>query len=224
MCGRFDRHSSSARIIHEFNVDRVFTVIEPRYNIAPSQDIVVVRRDGTNVMIACRWGYIPAWAKEEKIGYSMINARAETIETKPAFSKAFSNQRCLIVADGFYEWKKYEGRKVPFYIRMRSKKPFGFAGLFNVWSSPRGEGICTSTLITTQANELLMPIHDRMPVIIPPQSYDVWLDPDFRDAKSLKDLLLPYPSDLMEIFQVSPSVNSPSYDSEEAINPWRPDR
>lgn len=210
--------------MQDFSVGRVVEESEPHYNIAPSQNIIIIRREGANVMVACRWGFIPAWAKDEKIGYRMINARAETIDAKPAFRGAFRRQRCLVVADGFYEWKKERGKKVPFYIRMRSRRPFGFAGLYNIWIPPEGEGICTSTIITTDANDLLIAIHERMPAIIAPDRYDVWLDPDFDDQGVLTDLLTPYPSDLMEMYEVSPRVNSPAYDAENAITPWRNDQ
>lgn len=224
MCGRFDLHSTTAIIAREFSTDSSFVEIEPRYNIAPSQHIVIIRRKGANVIDMCRWGFIPAWAKEEKTGYRMINARADSVQIKPAFKDAFRGQRCLIVADGFYEWKHVRGRKIPFYVRMKSRMPFGFAGLFNLWAPREGDSFCTSTIITTYANDLLSVVHDRMPAIIPPESYDVWLDADFADQQVLMGLLAPYPSDRMEMFEVSPRVNSPAYDSEDAIKPWRDDQ
>jgi putative SOS response-associated peptidase YedK len=172
-------------------------------------------------MVQCRWGFIPPSAKDEKVGYKMINARAETVATVPAFRSAFQNQRCLVVADGFYEWKKEEGRKIPFYIRRKSGKPFGFAGLFNIWTSPEGEDICTSTIITTDANELLFPIHDRMPAIIPEDRQDRWLDPTIHDRKVLIGLLEPYPPEELDMYEVSPRVNSPAYDSSDSIKPLK---
>ena len=170
MCGRFERSSSVEIIIRDSRINRASLEIAPSYNIAPSQDVLIIRVDdkGERQLEACKWGFLPFWAKEPTMDHKMINARAETIATKPAFRSAFKKHRCLVVADGFYEWQKKEKSKVPFYIHLKSGKPFGFAGLFSYWSLEKdAEGICTCTIITTDANELLEPIHDRMPVIVP---------------------------------------------------------
>jgi len=201
----------------EFHVDKTTVEYIPSYNIAPTQNIVIVKKDGTRILTNCKWGFLPSWTRDPFIGYKMINARAETIADKPAFRGAFKNQRCLVIADGFYEWRK-EGRvKTPVYIRLRSGKPFGFAGLYNIWTSPEGEEICTCTIITTEANDLVAPAHDRMPAVISRDNYDLWLDPDEHDVRKLLPLLKPHPSHEMELYKVSKKVNSPSYNAPDNI-------
>jgi putative SOS response-associated peptidase YedK len=153
------------------------------------------------------------------MGFKMINARAESVADKPAFKDAFRNQRCLVVADGFYEWVLEGKVKQPVYIRLKSHTPVGFAGLYSVWRSPEGENICTCTIITTDANDLLRPIHDRMPVIIPKDKEDLWLDPKTTEKEILLPLLTPYPSDEMEFYRVSPIMNKPEKDASEMIRP-----
>jgi len=217
MCGRFEIHSAIELIakifgIHEWDIEYL-----PSYNIAPSQDILLVVNDGKRRLVKSRWGFVPSWSKELSAGYKMINARAESVADKPSFRQAFQNQRCLVVADGFYEWKKEGTTKRPFYIRLKSGKPLGFAGLYNVWKSPEGEQICTSTIITTDANELLHPLHDRMPVITPPDAYDIWLDPMIHDKALLQAVLKPYASDALDTYEVTPKVNSPKNNSPENI-------
>ncbi len=219
MCGRFVLDSSIPDIANEFHVDQTSLEYEPSYNIAPTQYIVVVKKNGIKVLTKCRWGFLPSWAKDPAIGNKMINARSETVAEKPAFRKAFKNQRCLIVADGFYEWMKKGKVKTPVYIRLKPGKPFGFAGLYNIWISPEGDELCTSTIITTEANELLAPIHNRMPVIIQKDEYDHWLNPDFQDTEKLLSLLKPFDSQQMEFYAVSPKVNSPAYNSKDNIEP-----
>lgn len=218
MCGRFVLCSPARTIMEEFRLDRTTVEYLPSYNVAPTQNIVIIKKDGTRVLTDCRWGFLPSWAKDPAMGHRMINARAETVADKPAFRAAFKKQRCLVVADGFYEWRK-EKVKTPVYIRLRSGRPFGFAGLYSMWTSPGGEDICTCTIITTDANELLEPIHDRMPAIISRDDYDLWLDPEEHDTAKLLALLRPYPPDDMELYPVSRKVNSPSYDSPDNIEP-----
>jgi len=205
------------KIAQAFGVDRIASEMGPSYNVAPSQQIVVVKKNGGKVLMDCRWGFLPSWIKDEKIGFKMINARAETVAKKPAFKDAFKTQRCLVVADGFYEWKKSAKGKVPFYIRLKSGNPFGFAGLYNLWHSPEGEDICTCTIITTDSNALIAPLHDRMPAIIPEEGRDLWLDPDVQDPDRLTDLLRPFDSEQLEVYEVSARVNSPKYDAPDAI-------
>lgn len=147
----------------------------------------------------------------------MINARVESVADKPSFRQAFQNQRCLVVADGFYEWKKEGTTKKPFYIRLKSGEPIGFAGLYNVWKSPEGEQICTSTIITTDANEIVQPLHDRMPAIASPDAYDLWLDPAIHDRALLQNILKPCPSEALDIYEVTSKVNSPKNNSPENI-------
>ena len=168
---------------------------------------------------AFRWGLIPAWAKEEKIGSRMINARAETLAEKPSFKNAYKHRRCLVPADGFYEWKK-EGRvKIPYFVRLKSEKAFAFAGLWDVWKSKAGERIFSFTIVTTSPNPLLSEIHNRMPVILSPEAYDTWLDSEPVDRRELRHLLVAYPAEKMEAFVVSSRVNSPTNDDSETILP-----
>jgi len=219
MCGRFDCHSDISVVVKVFKIDRLSIEYKPHYNIAPSQNIIVVKDSGKRELIQCRWGFIPSWAKDPSMGFKMINARAETLMEKPAFKDAFRNQRCLVVADGFYEWVREGKVKQPIYISLKSHTPVGFAGLYSVWRSPEGEDICTCTIITTDANELLRPIHDRMPAIIPKDKEDLWLDPKTTEKEKLLPLLTPYPSNELESYRVSPIMNKPEYDSAEAISP-----
>jgi len=217
MCGRFEIHSAIELIAKIFGIHEWDIEYSPSYNIAPSQDILLVVNDGKRLLVKSRWGFVPSWSKELSAGYKMINARAESVADKPSFRQAFQNQRCLVVADGFYEWKKEGTTKRPFYIRLKSGKPMGFAGLYNVWKSPEGEQICTSTIITTDANELLHPLHGRMPVITPPGAYDIWLDPMIHDKALLQAVLKPYASEALDTYEVTPKVNSPKNNSPENI-------
>jgi putative SOS response-associated peptidase YedK len=219
MCGRFVRESTIPEILKAFDMAEGTCELKPSYNIAPGQDIAVIINGGKTRLIACRWGFIPPWAKEASSGYKMINARAETAAEKPSFRGAFRKQRAVIVADGFYEWRKEKKGKTPFYIHLKSKRPFGFAGLYNVWTSPEGEKIPTCTILTTDANELLRPIHDRMPVILPKEGHTRWLDPAVHDASALAALLKPHSAAQMVAYPVSPRVNVPKNDSPENIRP-----
>lgn len=219
MCGRFVRSSSIPTIAKEFRINNASLEIAASYNIAPTQDIIIIIAAGERQLVPCSWGFIPFWAKDPSIGHKTINARAETVAVKPMFRSAFKKHRCLIIADGFYEWQKTEKRKVPFYIRLRSGRPFGFAGLCSHWRSPEGKTLCTCTIITTIANELIESIHDRMPVIIPNEKEELWLDPEVQDTGKLLELLKPYPSEDMEMYEVSPKVNIPAFRSHEAIRP-----
>lgn len=217
MCGRFELHSAFEIIARLFGLTGSFTM-PGGYNIAPGQDIAIILNvGGQNRLSLCRWGFVPSWCKELNEGYKMINARAETIAEKPSFRDAFSCQRCLVVADGFYEWKHEGGKKRPFYIHRRDGKPFGMAGLYNRWKSPEGEEVCTGTIITTNANEVLAPIHDRMPVILPMDKAGLWLDPAVHEKEKLLPLLKPYRADEMELYEVSARVSSPKNDSKENI-------
>ena len=218
MCGRFELHSAFEIIARLFGLTGGDVAMPAGFNIAPGRDIaIVVNEDGANRLAVCRWGFVPAWGKELNDGYKMINARAETIAEKPSFRQAFSRHRCLVVADGFYEWKSEGGKKRPYYIHRADGKPFGMAGLYNRWTSPDGVQICTSTIITTEANETLKPIHDRMPVIMQPGTYDLWLDPSVREKDKLLPVLNPCPDKDLELYEVSMKVNAPKNDSKELI-------
>jgi putative SOS response-associated peptidase YedK len=220
MCGRFEIHSPIEIIAEIFGIADWDIEYQPRYNIAPSQDIlIVINNNGNRKLIKSRWGFVPSWSRDLNIGYRMINARAETVASSKTFKSAFEKQRCLVVADGFYEWRKEGTTKKPFYIRLKSHKPFGFAGLYHALMSPDGEPLTMSTIMTIGANELVMPIHDRMPVITPADKYDIWLDPKVQDSSALPGLLNHYPSGEMEIFPVTPKMNSFKYDSPESIEP-----
>ncbi len=195
--------------------------LTPRYNIAPTQPVAVVANNHPDRLDFFVWGLIPSWAKDPTIGSRLINARAETLAEKPAFRNAYRRRRCLILADGFYEWRKEVGttRKTPMYIRMKSGEPFAFAGLWEAWNSPLGDLVLSCTIITTTPNELLAPIHDRMPAILPREAYDEWLDPNDRRPADLAPLLRPYPAREMEAYAVSMQVNNPAYDGPECIVP-----
>ncbi len=192
----------------------------PRYNIAPTQEVLAVRNDGdrNRAEMMC-WGLVPSWAKDPKIGNRMINARAETLTERPSFRTAYRRRRCLIVADSFYEWKREDGTRTPMRIMLESEEPFAFAGLWESWKRPDDSWMLSCTVITTAANELVSGIHDRMPVILDPDVESVWLDPDVDDTSVLSDLLVPYPTELMTAYEVSRIVNSAANDVPECIAP-----
>ena len=215
MCGRAVIISPIEVIAEEFNIDNPRMTLKPNYNISPSQNLLVIIKQQSRQLMTCQWGFIPSWAKDPAIGHKMINARAETIASKPAFRSAYKKQRCLIVADGFYEWQKTEKGKTPYYIHLRSGKPFGLAGIYNRWTQDNGEDMLTCSIITTNANELIEPVHDRMPVIIPKDSMDVWLGDDTNPSSMLK----PYPSDEMELYQITTKVNDPKHNSPDLLEP-----
>jgi len=224
MCGRFVQYSLFPEIVREFKIQQVDAEPRPSYNIAPTQDVPVVINDGVNRLTTCRWGLIPPWSRDPAIGNRMINARAETVADKPSFKKPFRNSRCLIVADGFYEWRKEGSRKIPVFVRLVDDRPFGLAGLFSDWNPPDGDTVRTCTIITTEPNSLLEPIHNRMPVIIPKEKNRLWLDPGVHDPALLEALLIPYSSDKMEAYDVSTTVNSPANNSPSNIEPVISDR
>ena len=192
----------------------------PRFNIAPSQAVAAVRqRETARELVDMQWGLIPSWANDPKIGARMINARAETVAEKPAFRSAFARRRCLIPTDGFYEWKKTDAKnKQPVYVQLRGGRPFAFAGLWEHWCGDAGTEIDSCSVITTDANDLLRDVHDRMPVILPEEAYDAWLDPR-QDAGRLQSLLVPYPADKMNYFPVNTTVNNARNESANCIEP-----
>jgi putative SOS response-associated peptidase YedK len=221
MCGRFTLVSPFVAVTERFHASAP-PVFRPRYNIAPGQEVLCVIRDGENRIEPLRWGLIPFWAKDPAIGSRLINARAETVAEKPSFRSAFAKRRCLVVADGFYEWRPEGKRKVPVYIFLKSKKPFGFAGLYEAWKTPEGKELRTCTIITTGANELVRPIHDRMPVILPEGFEDRWLDPGEGSRERLQTLLTPYPVGEMAAYDVTPVVNNAGHDAPDCIFPAAP--
>lgn len=215
MCGRAVIISPLEVIAEEFSIDNPKLTIKPNYNVSPSQDVITVIKQGTRQLVSCRWGFIPSWAKDPAIGYKMINARAETIAQKPAYRSAYKKQRCLVVVDGFYEWQKTGKTKTPYYIHMKSGRPFGMAGIYSQWIPENGDPVLTCSIITTESNKLIQDIHDRMPVIIPKDKFDAWLGDD--PAPSF--LLQPYPVEEMEAYQISTRVNDPHHNSPELLEP-----
>jgi putative SOS response-associated peptidase YedK len=222
MCGRYTL-TRIENLLNYFPWVKDIPSANPRYNIAPTQPVLALANNRPDRFEFFHWGLIPSWAKDKSIGSRMINARAETLAGKPAFRTALRKRRCLVPADGFYEWRKEaDGKtKTPMYIRLRDTKPFAFAGLWEVWRSPDGTSVPSCTLITTTANNLVEGIHDRMPVIIPPEAYERWLDPKERDLSELRDLLKPYPAEEMEAFPVAKTVNSPANETDECVKPAR---
>lgn len=219
MCGRFTITLRAEELQREFPWVVIPTQMQPRYNIAPTQPVAVVSNDNPTQLTFYRWGLIPAWAKDSTIGARLINARAETLAEKPSFRSAFLRRRCLILADGFYEWAMRPKAKQPYYIRLRSAKPFAFAGLWEIWQDNQGNEIRSCAIITTQANEMIASLHERMPVILPPDAYTLWLSNEEKSAAELSHLLVPYPSQEMLMYAVSPYVNDPHHDTEECVKP-----
>lgn len=222
MCGRFTLTQSDQIIAQAFHLKDVPDVV-PRYNIAPSQAVATVLLPGSESKEPrchyLQWGLVPSWAKDPKIGFSLINARAETLAEKPSFRAAFKRRRCLILADGFYEWQRQEKRKQPFYFGLSDHAPFAFAGLWEHWESGDGSVIDSCTIITTEANALLQPIHDRMPVILKAADYDQWLDPAEQKTDRLQRLLHPFAAEAMMAYPVSTQVNNFRYDDADCIRP-----
>jgi putative SOS response-associated peptidase YedK len=220
MCGRFARTADVEEIQQAFAVTAIEAKPVASYNVAPTQPVaVVVQYEGQNVLTQMVWGLIPVWAKDVSIGSKMINARAETLAEKASFKRPLKNQRCLVVANGFYEWQKVGAKKVPMYIHLKSDEPLGLAGLYDRWTSPAGLTITSCTIITTTPNKLMEPIHDRMPVIMPPNKYAQWLDPTNQNLEALTKLLLPYPASKLEAYAVATLVNSPRNNVRECLVP-----
>ena len=218
MCGRFTLSQPINAIASAFNIAQI-PPLEPRYNIAPTQLIpsILSAPGGEKQLQMLRWGLIPSWAKDAKISAKLINARAETVSEKPSFKAAFKRRRCLIVADGFYEWQRQEKKKQPYYFRLQNAQLFAFAGLWEQWKSPDEDIINSCTILTTEANDLLRPIHDRMPVILESKNYELWLDSEAQQPQ-LQQLLRPYQADLMTSYTVSTKVNNPKNNTPECIN------
>jgi len=217
MCGRFTLTQSAEIVAQVFNLKSVLN-LKPRYNIAPTQSIPAILQlaeGAERELQMLYWGLIPSWAKDKKIGVKAINARAETVTVKPTFRSAFQKRRCLIVADGFYEWQGEGKQKQPYYCHLRDGGVLALAGLWESWRSETGEEIRSCTIITTEPNEVMRPIHHRMPVILHPQDYDLWLDPQVQKSNLLQPLLQPYSGEEMEAYPVGTQVNKATFDREE---------
>jgi len=221
MCGRIiltDKPKKIPGLEPELQFDRW---PGPRYNVAPSESVATVLNTSTGVVQYTRWGLIPSWAKDPALGNRMINARAETLAEKPAFKRLLQKQRCVILADGFYEWKVVPGSKTkrPLLIRLKSQEVFALAGLWDQWKAPEGSIVTSSTIITTEPNELMAAVHNRMPVILTPECVQLWLSPDAIPVEDLLSCLVPYPDDAMQMHAVSTLVNKPGVDVPECIRP-----
>jgi len=227
MCGRFTLRAKLTELARQFGFEvGELRAWQARYNLAPTQGVLAVRRfedESRPGAAVLSWGLIPSWAKSPDVAHTMINARSETLAEKPAFRSAFRERRCLILADGFYEWQKSGKSKQPFFIRLRDERPFAFAGLWERWHNPlappNSPATETCTIITTAANDLTRPLHERMPVILDEPAWANWLDPRQHDVKALQELLQTYPAERMQLSPVSAIVNSPRVDSPECLDP-----
>jgi putative SOS response-associated peptidase YedK len=231
MCGRYALVTDSEKIKQRFGLTHS-PAFSARYNVAPGSSMPVVLSENPKTAVLARWGLVPFWAKDPKIGYRMINARAETVTEKPAFRRPFMTKRCLVPASGFYEWKplrqaqgesihgnKGKPEKVPFHIKLKDDTVFSFAGLYDTWKDAEGMEITTFTIITTTPNETVMNIHDRMPVILEERSESVWLDTKGQDRAALHRLLKPFPAARVDAYPVSTAVNDPSNDDATILAP-----
>ena len=223
MCGRFTATFEFSDLKIRWSLERDLRNYSPRFNIAPEQISptipVIVRHRGGNECRLMHWGLIPHWAADPSIGNRMINARAETLTELPSFKSLVNGGRCIIPADGFYEWRKEGNRKVPMWVHLKTKGPFVFAGLWDVWRKPDGKRVESFTIITTEPNDLIEPIHNRMPVILRPEDEEQWLDASQTSFAKARLLLRPYPAELMDAHDVSPVVNSAKYDGPECVQP-----
>ena len=220
MCGRFVQYSDPEIYASQFDLDTLCETT-PRYNVAPTQPVLAIRQsdERRRALVRLRWGLVPAWSKGPDSRYSMINARAETVKSKPAYRNGFKHRRCLIPAEGFYEWKTGKGGKTPFLIRRQGGEPFAMAGLWERWHGGEGETIESCTIIVTDANELVQEIHDRMPVILGREDHAAWLDPDTKDADGLLAMLRPANPERWTTHPVSRQVNSPRNDGPDLLEP-----
>lgn len=221
MCGRYSQTQNAETIAQAFQLIAL-PEIQPRYNIAPTQPVSAIGiSSGNRQHRLLHWGLIPSWAKDPAIGSRMINARSETVSEKPSFRAAFKRRRCLIVADGFYEWQRQSNgqTKQPYYFYLKDHAPFGFAGLWEHWSGPDGSEIQSCTILTTAPNSLLEPVHNRMPVILDAVDHEAWLDPDYSDREHLQSMLHPFESTAMEGYAIATVVNNPANDQPECLEP-----
>lgn len=221
MCGRYTLTANPETIQQAFNLD-VLPVLQPRYNIAPTQPVPIITSEKSKELTIVQWGLIPSWSKDPSIASKLINARAETIEEKPSFRAAFKYRRCLIPADGFFEWKAVGGgKKKPHFIYVGNHEVFAFAGLWESWHSPAGDEVQTCTILTTKPNNLIRTMHHRMAVILDKEDYDAWLSPDAKPAE-LKHLLRAYPEERINLYEVSTMVNNSRVDAPEILQPVQP--
>lgn len=222
MCGRYTLDEDKQELESWFDaVLKDFDEFGPNYNVAPSHNMPVVgeNRNGERTIRPFRWGLIPFWAKKENVSYSMINARGESLDSKKSYKKSFRQYRCLVPASGFYEWKGEKGNKTPYYIHPTHEPMFAFAGLYNVWESPKGEQVPSYTIVTAKANRKMSELHDRMPAMLLKEEWNEWLDPDNHDTSGLKELLKPFPDDAIDFYQVGKGVNSVRNNSPELLEP-----
>ena len=218
MCGRFSIFADPERLVERFDASLPEQGLQPRYNAAPTQDLPVILNEDERHIQLLRWGLVPFWAEDPAIGSRMINARSETLAEKPSFRTALKKRRCLVLADGFYEWQKTADGKVPMRITLKTGEPFAMAGLWETWKEPTGDLLRTFTIITTSPNDLLEPIHNRMPVILPREHEAIWLD-NAADQAIWLDMLRPFPADLLTAFHVSKRVNYVGNDDPEIVQP-----
>jgi putative SOS response-associated peptidase YedK len=220
MCGRYAVTSAPEAIRALFGYPEQPN-FPPRFNVAPTQPIAIVRLiEGKRQFTLVRWGLLPSWVKDPRSFTLLINARGESLTEKPAFRAAVKRRRCLIPADGFYEWKAAGPRKQPYYIRAKSGVPLAFAGLWETWTGPNGEEMETAAIVTTRANRTLAPIHERMPVVVPPEAFDLWLDCANVDAETAAGLIAPAADDLLEAYEVSTAVNRTANDNSQLVERW----
>jgi putative SOS response-associated peptidase YedK len=218
MCGRFTMTATPEELMERYGAEQLTFEYQPRYNIAPTQLIpAVIETEGERRIGQLRWGLVPGWAKDEKIAYSTINAKAETVHEKPAFRNSFKRKRCLLPADGFYEWQKIDGKKQPMRIVLKDKSIFSMAGIYDTWISPEGMKVHTCSIITTKPNKLMEPIHDRMPVILRREDEAIWLDREKQDVELLHSLLVPYAEEEMFAYPVAAIVGNVRNDLPECI-------
>lgn len=220
MCGRFSLVAPAIEVAKQFNLVEV-PLLAPRYNIAPSQPVAIIRENsaGFRELSHAQWGLIPSWAKDSSMASKLINARSETVSEKPAFRAAIKSRRCIVPASGFYEWQSLNGKKQPIYIHPTDGKLFAIAGLWEHWKSPDGEEIESCTLLTAAPNTLISPIHDRMPVLLEPEDYALWLNPKQPKTDLFHHLFRPYPAQKMAVYPVAPLVNNPRYDASDCMQP-----
>ena len=218
MCGRFTLFTDEQELIDEFAIENSFTY-EQSFNIAPSQHVLAIINNGKeNRAGQLHWGLIPPWAKDKKIAYKMINARGETLAEKPSFKRAFQSRRCIIPTSGFYEWKRTEDGKKPYFIRLKNQDLFAFAGLWEKWKDPISEeDIYTCTIVTTSPNKMMANLHDRMPLLLDRKNQEDWLNPQMKDKDYLQQLVKPFPSEEMTAYEVSTAVNKPVYNGPELV-------
>ncbi len=221
MCGRYSQTCDANVLAQRFGANASQVGLAPQYNIAPTNRAPVLIEESGRQLKFMQWGLVPSWAKDTVIGSRMINARAETVAEKPSFRKLLERRRCLVLADSFYEWRKVDDTKtkIPMRFVLKSREPFAFAGLWDTWKKPDGNELQSFTIITTEANDLIRPVHDRMPVILKQEDEEKWLDPDITDSSKLTALLGPLQSDVMAAYQVSALINSPKNDVAKCIEP-----